>query len=345
MNLLSYFMLAAPVVAFGTTKVPEMIYLQEENIRSKLMEVDLTTAKSVGINAVGFSYLGMRGQMPDLVEIDWNENLRELWDQKLEIKDVSGATKTSADDIVLRYYAEDPEQISIKDHMSQVDHDLTDIKRTMRWGDICIKFKMDSSNCYQFIKTAYQVDAKSLTAYSMTELMPYRDGVKSYAMMSVYFEKAGRNFLDSIPALGDRYMSMGRYQFTSFAVGSDKDGPRPANMIANYSNVPIPGSVTKLYGLDSDRAAYYFSTYNLMMLFRAMDDKDVAKYAAHCSRKKGEITEYIATAHHNPKWARKRALQWVRAKCAKPLIDFQGDRLKVYSIKTAENLRALDSAA
>jgi hypothetical protein len=171
----------------------------------------------------------------------------------------------------------------------------------------------------------------------MTELMPYRVGRQNYEMMNLYMQYAGRNYLDTIPSLGDRYLSMGRYQFTSYAIGHDRDGPRSANKVSRYAKgYAIPQSVIALKGLSSDRAAYYFSVYNIASLFRSMSEKQTATYNQSC-RGKEPLTEYIATAHHNPMIAKRNMLRWINDRCKQPLAKYQTGDLKVYSKKTSVN--------
>jgi len=142
--------------------------------------------------------------------------------------------------------------------------------------------------------------------------------------------------------LGDTLLSMGRYQFTSYAVGFDKDGLRPANKISKYSrHHKLPTSVIKLQGLTSDRAAYYFSTYNIMSLIKKMNSDQIIKFNKRCVYQREQMVEYIATAHHNPAYARTHALNWISHGCSKPLISYQGKELKIYSQKTSTNYKAI----
>jgi hypothetical protein len=194
---------------------------------------------------------------------------------------------------------------------------------------------------FVFLNSAADIDGNMLTAYSMTELMPYRNGEQNYQLASIYFESAGRNFLDRVPSLGDPLLSMGRYQFTSLAVGVDNDGPRAANIIASYSlHFDIPTSVSKIHGIDSDVTAFYFATHNILKLIKSMDDEDANTFLYQCLNK-SNLVQYIATAHHNPKWAKKRAIEWVEGDCSKPLLTYQGKALKVYSVKTIVNYNAI----
>ena len=313
-----------------------------EPIVMKDTKVDFAPVRASGINNINASYLGTNGKISDIKSVDWNDNIQKLWDQKLTIKNVSGATISTAPEIVERYQTSPAEVMSLNSHITQLNVDLNKVRRDVNWKGICDDFRLSDKQCFTYAKAIDTIDGEMLTAYSMTELMPYRNGEQSYAMMNMYMQEAGRNYLDSIPALGDHYLSMGRYQFTSYAVGYDMNGPRSANKIASYSrNYNIPGSVSKISGIDSDRAAFYFSAYNILSLVRSLNGKQVSKFSSFCLDDKSQLTEYMATAHHNPVWAKKRAISWISNNCKKPLISYQGERLKIYSIKTATNYRAI----
>lgn len=347
MNIFSYvaslFVPAVVIYPFvDKPEAPKPAIVVPNQVVAKTMVVDYGAIRDTGLTKVSFSYLGFAGDIPETNTINWNASAAQLWEQKLDIRGVSGATRKAADDIVERYQTAPAEQMTVKQHLTALDTELAAVKGDLNWGGICVDFKLDVSSCKSFILTSYWIDAKALTAYSMTELMPYRNGEQNYALMNLYMSYAGRNFLDVVPALGDKYLSMGRYQFTSFAVGNDDDGPRPANKIGSYSvKYDIPGSVVSLNGIENDRAAYYFTVYNLLTLFRAMDDDQLAKYDRFCDNHKSEMIQYIATAHHNPKWAKRRALEWIEDGCSKPLISYQGERLEVYSLKTQTNYEYL----
>lgn len=332
--ILSLFMPTQPV---PTAPTPQIIYVED-----KASKVNFAPLREQGIRNLSLSYFGFSGEVPEYAKVNWNHALEGLWNKKLDIENVSGATRNSVPDILSDFARADSQTMNIDEHISEVDELLNNVKRDMDWVGICLKYRLDGNQCRNFVSAAYNIDAKMLTAYSMTELMPYHNGDQNYALMSIYFENGGRRYLDVVPALGDTYLSMGRYQFTSFAIGSDDDGPRPVNQIAAYSTkYPVPGSVVKLNGIESDLAAYYFSVYNVMTLIKKMSDSNNARFKAHCISQKDQLVEYIATAHHNPTWARKRAIEWVREDCSKPLITYQGERLEIYSIKTATNYKAI----
>ena len=317
--------------------MPELIYVQD-----KVSHVDFRDLKSHGLNNLSMSYFDFSGKIPDSKTVDWNSSLELLWNKKLKFKNVSPATVSAAPSILEDFAVADSETMTVSEHIKNLDSILDDVKRTMDWSGLCVKNRLTPQQCHNLVYVAYNIDANMLTAYSMTELMPYHDGDKNFALMSLYMETAGRKYLDYVPALGDKYLSMGRYQFTSFAIGYDDSGARPSNMIADFSpSYPIPGSAVKLTGAESDLAAYYFSVYNVMTLLKKMTVNGNNRFKTHCIDKKGQIVEYIATAHHNPSWARKRAIQWIGADCSKPLRSYQGERLEIYSIKTATNYAAI----
>lgn len=312
---------------------------------SKVSNVNFRELKDTGIENINYSYFGFTGKVPDTKTINWNRVMEDLWDDKSSMKNVSNASKTSAPIIVENFKNDTSETYTLKEYINELDDNLAKVKVDMDWNKICIDYKLSENECYAFVITAYDINANMLTAYSMTELMPYHQGERNYILMDMYMQNAGVKFLDFIPSRYDTLLSIGRYQFTSYAVGVDGEGLRPTNKIASYSvNYNIPGSVVKLEGFESDYAAYYFSTFNTLSLIRSLNDEQVEKYMNGCLHRKSEIVQYIATAHHNPYWAKKRAISWINDSCEKPLIEYQGKALKIYAAKTASNYEAVINA-
>lgn len=303
--------------------------------------VSFRELKRSGIENINAGYFDFSGKIKNKMRVNWNVALISLWDKKMQIDGVSEAAKSAKDTIVEAYSRSDSTQMAINDHIEEVDDILPKVKESLDWGKICNDNKLSFIQCLAFANSASDIDGNMLTAYSMTELMPYRNGEQNYQLASIYFESAGRNFLDRVPSLGDTLLSMGRYQFTSLAVGVDKSGPRAANVIASYSlDFKIPDSVSKIQGIDSDVTAFYLATHNILSLIKNMSDDDVNTFLHQCLNK-SNLVQYIATAHHNPKWAKRRVVEWVNEDCSKPLLTYQGKALKVYSLKTIVNYNSI----
>lgn len=321
-----------------TTAAPPAVVINLDTIpvvAEKSKYVNFHNIRAVGINKVGYGYLGISGSIPSTGNIDWNRNIHNLWKQKLRYKQITPATKKAAARAVYSYTSKSADTMTLASHIEQLDKHLVSVKQSMEWSKLCSNMRV--RDCNSFARAASSIDANMITAYSMTELMPYQNGAQNYEMMNLYMRYAGRNYLDAIPSLGDPYLSMGRYQFTSYAIGHDKSGMRPTNKVAKYSiTYRAPQSVIALRGLSSDRAAYFFSVYNVASLFRAMSPKQVETYNRYCSQKE-PLTEYIATSHHNPRKAKENMLRWINGKCSKPLIEYQNPDLRIYSKKTSVN--------
>ena len=332
------FMDIIALFSLGTSSPPPTIVIDLDKIpvvAEKYHYVNFKPVIAAGINKTSHSYLGFSGDIPYATLVDWNKNILNLWKQKLQVSGVSPATKQSAFKVSYSYTSRPAEVMTIAGHVNQLNVHLKDVKNSINWSKLCDGLRV--KECDSFKKASLSIDGNMLTAYSMTELMPYQIGRQNYEMMNLYMRYAGRNYLDAIPSLGDTYLSMGRYQFTSYALGHDKDGPRSANKISVYSDgYKIPQSVIALKGLSSDRAAYYFSVYNIASLFRSMSHDQIETYNKYCAGKE-PLTEYIATAHHNPKFAKRNMLKWIDGKCMNPLATYQTGDLKIYSKKTSVN--------
>ena len=304
----------------------------------KRHNVNLTPLHKTGLSHVQTSYLGFKGEIPHARVIDWNANIRSMWQFKAHMPNVAPSARKSATSVAYSYTSHPAEQITLSSHIHALDRHLKAVQHDMDWQGICVAYRMTPASCEAFKAASRNIDARMMTAYSMTELMPYHNGIQNYQLMDLYMRTAGRNYLDVVPSMGDKLMSMGRYQFTSYAIGVDETGLRPSNFISKFAGrYTIPQSVNRLHGLDSDRAAYFLAVYNVAYLFRGMSDKQVSAYVRYCAPHKDQLTAYIATAHHMPRLARDNALSWVAGGCKKPLMAYQGRNLKTYATKTSVN--------
>lgn len=293
-------------------------------------EADLSSIKGRKMANLNAMYLGFSGEAPAYKQIDFAKNLDKLWHRKLAIEGVSKATEKSYK-IFLERYRHDPGFTTLEDYRTDIRLSITEAKRSINWGKVCKRMKV--KDCYNFVLAAYSINENHILAYSMTEIFPSQDGEFNKNLLNVLLNEAGTTFINGIPALGDTFLSVGPYQFTSYAIRSDGN-TEGANVIEKYSKLKIPGSVAKLEGNDHHIAAYYFAVYNLGRLARKTNIK---------SKCMGDsMVPFISTAHHLPTVAINRAESWIAGGCNQRLEDYLGPKLNLYAKKTRINLKAVD---
>jgi hypothetical protein len=165
-------------------------------------------------------------------------------------------------------------------------------------------------------------------------------------------------YIGSLPALYDKYLSVGGWQFTSFAVREDASGAEGASLVSKFAapEHKIPGSVMKLVREDHDRAAYYFSLYNVARLigctkkykgkevsYVCASNKQRAAFGRLISTPQGvdQVAQYTAIAHHLPAPARDRTRSWLGKGAKGQLRDHLGPKLTVYATKSFYNIKGL----
>lgn len=323
-----------PIIVEAPVKIPE----------PKL--VDMSGLKNKKVNGLFQDYLGTINEenekqlpiaLPTEANVDFSKTLENMWDKKLKRKKVSGATRKNASLIVERYKSEDPGLMTVDAFISEANESAQKAKASIKWDSWCSARKLKDFQCSALKKTSMKIQGKHLIAYGMTELFPGRDGSFNKATLDILLQHGGANYIQSIPAMYDQYLSFGFYQFTSYAVRHDSE-VEGASRVSIHSNLKIPGSVVGLKGSDHHVAAYYFAVYNLSSLIKKLNEKE-AKSLSSCSML--GTTQFIATAHHLPAPSVKAAKKWVYNHCKEDYSNFVKGSLRDYALKTKANLGVL----
>jgi hypothetical protein len=315
------------------------------------MNVDFKYLNNAKVGGLAATMLGHKPKddkgniipLPDNAEVNFVQNLRVLWDRKLAIKGVSGATQKNADYIVHRYQEGNPDIKGIKTFVTEINTQAQFAHSNIDFVSLCDKLNVDDFQCYVLRDVTGRIKGRQLAAYGMTEIMPSFNGKFNYVMLDTLLRNAGESYIQSIPALGDKLLSLGFYQFTSYAIYSvnSNEGASMVNRFVVDPAAKIPGSVVSLQGAEHHRAAFYFVTYNMARLMKKLNKKD-AQLLESGACQTTDLTQFMATAHHMPSEAIKRAKNWIKAGCKKPIVDYMGPHLREYASKTKNNLEALE---
>ena len=313
------------------TMVVDLSYVLKHNAHGRL---GLPYAQLMGFtnNKGPFTVIPGKGL------INWSDALDQLWAKKLERKNVSPATRTWAQHVTDTYANSARDTKGIKTFVREVDSAGVTLRQKMDYGAFCSARKI--KYCSQFYETMGRIRGPSIAAYGMTELFPSHDGQMNYVAFDTILRNAGENYINSIPSQYDDLLSVGLFQFTSFAVRQDDSGKTGAvNLLAKYGHVKMPGSVVHMSSRDAHRAAVAFATYNIGSVFIGMNEKDANTLAHACPVEL--LTQAIAVEHHDPKRSTPAIRAWAHAGCLKPLQNYLNPALKEYAIKTQNNFQAL----
>lgn len=303
--------------------------------------VDTSSIAGRKLGGLYADIVGIEGTLGKAHSVNYGENLSILWHKKLDRKSVSPATIKAADEPI-RVYVTEPKKMSLVQFVKEADAQVAVVKKHLDHQALCKAYSMDRAECEVFKKLAHDVRGIDLVAYGMTEIMPSAEGDLNVKVLEILLTNAGSNYMFTIPALYDRMLSLGFYQFTSYALNDvTKEGASSVNRFLP-AGFKIPGSVIALRNGEHHRAAYLFALHNLARLAKVTTTKEFEVLKVALKRKPGDIVTYMATAHHAPGLALRNAKSWLASGAKAPINNYLKGRLKPYGNKSDNNLAALE---
>lgn len=280
-------------------------------------------------------YTGIRGKVPLVAEIFFENQLDSLWERKLERSDGDAEVRQVYDDQVKSYDVAGAERMSLDDYLGEISASLSDINSNLDWELVGIYTRLDDSEQELLRKISTQVDERCLLSYAMTEIMGSYSGRLNKKVFEFLLNNAGREYIELIPAQYDSLCSYGPYQLTHYAVYVSKDKTGGASLInwALPEEHMIPHSITQIEGNNHHKAAYLNSIYNIALLLRNLNGHEQSVLE---NRMDGlDAIMYIAGAHHSPVRAINAVKRWLRTDST--LEDSFDSVLREYCRKTAAN--------
>ncbi len=330
------------VVSIPTWNAPPA---KSSNLEHSSILVDLSQISGRKIVSLNAWYLGIKGEAQKTANIDFAANLQKMWERKLRIKGVSGATKDNAQIIVDRYISGSKTKMSISGFVENVETNTGIVQDNLDWNLYCNNRNLGHAKCSILKKISARITGEHIVAYAMTELMPNRkDGRFNAALLDTLLQNAGVEYVDAIPAVGDTLASLGAWQFTSYAVREDENSTEGASLVNTFlkEEYQIPGSVVLLEKDDHQRAAYMFAIFNISNLLRLTNDNEAEKLLSIAeSGHMDTIAQFMAAAHHQPAYAIERTRNWLRAGASGHLSPYLTKHLQVYADKAHNNIVGL----
>ncbi len=315
--------------------------LKQHAEKSVAVNVDTRSITGRRLGGLYADITGIKGLVGTSYRINFGEILADLWTRKLDRKNVSSATIAAAEEPI-KLYLDDPKRMTLKQFVAEAETQVTLVKRAIDFGAVCKGYKLNTSECKVFTSLARDVRGVDLVAYGMTEIMPSAEGDLNVKVMEILLRNAGSNYMFTIPALYDRMLSLGFYQFTSYAINSNAGaGASKMNMFLPRT-IKIPGSVIALRNGEHHRAAYLFALDNLANLSKRTNEKEFVALRKALKQKPGDIVTFMATAHHAPGLAIKSARRWLSQGAKGSLNKYLIGRLVPYGKKSDNNLAALE---
>lgn len=277
-------------------------------------------------------------------KVDYGKNLEHMWDAK--IKRYANPVLKACKQQTLENYRSHPHKTTLETYTTLATNIAQSNYKELDWEKVQKGYKLTEKETKILKRALKQIEGDELIAYLMTELFPSHNGTRNKDQLEELLRNAGRTYIESVPAMYDKYCSFGGFQFTSFAVnGVTTDGASKMNQYLDYA-LQIPGSVSKLKGDDHLRAAHLFVAHNLALVIGQLNDpqqKSLENYLTQAEKgsKDDDLIQYAATAHHLPSGARKAAKKWLDNKARADFSVSCSRHLKRYADKTKKNYRVL----
>jgi hypothetical protein len=253
---------------------------------------------------------GVRGDVREKEYIDFPSLLKKMWSEKLrQMSEIGGDAIPVAefqDQILASYEAKHTTQ-TLSDFEQRIQEALNDVRipRIEMIRKIPAFAHLTDTQLLLVKRLESLVTARSLLTYSITEIMP-TSGSDSEVGVELYdflLQNAGSEFFECIPALHDKYLSFGPYQFTRFAIGDENHIHNGASVMNHdiWKDTQLPKYVGEMHGNQHHKAAYLLALYNIAHLVKNLGATPSKKLLDHFDSMPPEtVLEYIATAHHLP---------------------------------------------
>lgn len=277
-------------------------------------------------------YLGTHHQGDEAVPVsekhtvNFKKQLEKLWEIKKQKSKGNKVVEETAQNLIDSYTTKEVMSYSAFDNY--LDSIIEEINENLDWNLVGEIKKLSNEEMKTLREISETIGTQELVAYLLTEIMPTNDGSVNKRVFEVLLQNAGKEYIESIPALGDKLTSFGPYQFTQYAVydtGKEKRGASIVNQ-ALPREMKIPGSTSMLRGDDHYKAAYLFAINNITDLIKSGYEVETIS--------KEDLAVYIATAHHSPTNAIKYQLGILKKGGWK-------NRMENYAKKTRANYEAL----
>ncbi|OGG79606.1 hypothetical protein A3A39_02145 [Candidatus Kaiserbacteria bacterium RIFCSPLOWO2_01_FULL_54_13] len=255
------------------------------------------------LNDLFTHYTGIAGLVPDKIRADFpTAQLPHLWEEKKKRYGETAVVEETRRTLIESYDQKRAEKIGWREFRDRGQSSVDVSRRSLDWNGVSNHFNLSDLDLKLLREFERQIDGTALLAYVLTELMPGTDGALNREMLDFLLRVGGREYLESIPSIGDDKTSVGPYQFTEYAVFDTGSERRGASRVNQYLPVKlrIPGSVAKLRGDDHHKAAYLFAIFNLAQLVRKIAPEDKKTLLGRAVDLRPSLVEFVATAHNLP---------------------------------------------
>ncbi len=326
----------------------------KEATKNQKVHIDLAPLLQVRSKVSDFyaTHLGLPKQgavLPRFVDVSFDAVMASMWNDKVLRKNVSDSTLGKTSYVLDRYMQSDRKKSTLSEFIFVTDSVVKDAKKSIDWQKLCARYAknkkhpVDARRCELAKQIVRNLTGKDFIAYGMTELLP-GDARLNVPYLDMLLRNAGVSYLMHTPAKHDDMLSLGFYQFTSFALRKDEEATEGASIVNGFvrdGGVKIPDSVVYLEGDQHHVAAVYFAVHNILRMTGFLSDKGVTTLLAKHNSFQDEMVMFVAAAHHSPGHAYKATARWVNTGMRGGMTRAYPKNIRFYADKTHVNLVAL----
>ena len=310
-------------------------------------------------------YFGLDGKpMPAELEVNFSLQLAQLWQTKNSKASNNPAVSKVGEVLLADYIKYEPTPSDISKFGGEAGQAIEQILDKLDWDNLA-KDKELSAEDLKLVQSLTQtIGGKELIGLCITELMPSKNPDINVAAMELLLKHAGKEFIENIPAIYDKLLSFGPYQFTHYALGVTEQGAMGASNINQYlpKDRQIVNELSLLKGADHHKAAILNIIENFTALvsrirFQQKPGAKPEEKPIKIERENAEIlmrqleqavTEqpeeiilFAAAAHHGPSPAISAALKWLDPNNTETYLDHCPESINHYAARMQRSLRGL----
>lgn len=264
-------------------------------------------------------YFGIEdGKMPEHLTVNFPERLIAMWAKKNERAHHDPKVKATADAILDEYCRSEPTPSSVEQFTIEAGTVVKKVLENINWDAVRMLKGMSVGDVELAQKLLKGVSGTNLTALCMTELMPSDNGRINKSAFDLLLQYAGKEFIESVPALYDSLVSFGPYQFTAHALDGKGQEPVGASImnVALPERMRIPEEVSGLRGDAHHTAAMLYVIENVCNLINTLKQQSQAETVLGrldnlAGERPEDVALFLATAHHAPDAAIRTAAEWL----------------------------------
>ena len=265
------------------------------------------------------SFLGLKeeGQrVGDSISLDPRHQIGRLWQRKLRIAPHTSAPQEMLRAARLKAYKEQPEMFDLAEmlyrsydpmapksdlraYKTRINNAIEPVRESVEklLREAGERVRLSRDQAALVLEAQRRLGGKEFIAYSLAELMPAADGMLNTDVLDFLLRNAGEDFIGRIPAIYDKLISFGPYQFTHFAL----DGTHGASAVDRLLPRPfLPPRVADLEGAQHHQAAYLFAVYNMVQLARRLDAQKLAAARHRIESVPIDVVVFTAVSHNKP---------------------------------------------